>query len=68
MPILPALQIQRHGQDLVIVLPPEVAQEQQLHEGDEVLVLKTADRKSFEETLEQVLHDYEGTFEYLKDK
>jgi antitoxin component of MazEF toxin-antitoxin module len=68
MHILHAMQIQRKGQDLVIVLPPEVAQEHQLHEGDEVLVLKTADRKSFEETLEQVLHDYAGTFEYLKDK
>ncbi len=68
MQIVQGMQIQRKGQDLVIVLPPEVAQKQHLHEGDEVLVLKTADRKSFEETLEQVLRDYAGTFEYLKDK
>jgi antitoxin component of MazEF toxin-antitoxin module len=62
------MHVQRIGQNLVIVLPTEVIQEQGLQEGDEVVVMKSADRTTFEEALQVVLHDYAGTFEYLKDK
>jgi len=62
------MQVQRIGQDLVIVLPPTIIQQQGLHEGDEVVVMKTTERATFEQALQQVLHDHAGTFEFLKDK
>ncbi|HEY7833395.1 MAG TPA: hypothetical protein VIG30_07485 [Ktedonobacterales bacterium] len=62
------MQVQRQGEDLVVVLPPEVIEQQQLREGDEVVVMKPADRTAFEQALQQVLCDHASTFEYLKDK
>ncbi len=61
------MQIQRIGQDLVIVLSPDVVQRQGLQEGDEVVV-KNTDQTTFEEALEDVLHEHAATVEYLKDK
>jgi antitoxin component of MazEF toxin-antitoxin module len=61
------MQVQRQGEDLVVVLPPEVIEQQQLREGDEVVVMKPADRTAFEQALQQVLCDHASTFEYLKD-
>ena len=46
----------------------EVVEQQQLHEGDEVVVIKPADRTAFERALREVLHEHAATFEYLKDK
>jgi antitoxin component of MazEF toxin-antitoxin module len=62
------MQIQRMGQDLVIVLSPDIVQQQGLQEGDEVVVLKSTDRATFDQALQQVLHDHAATFEYLQDK
>ena len=62
------MHVQKIGQELVIVLPSDIIQQQQLQEGDEVVVMKTTDRMSFEQALQQVLQDYAETFEYLKDK
>jgi antitoxin component of MazEF toxin-antitoxin module len=62
------MQVQRQGEDLVVVLPPEVIEQQQLREGDEVVVMKPADRTAFEQALQQVLRDHASTFEHLKDK
>lgn len=62
------MQVQRQGKDLVIIIPPEVVEQQQLHEGDEVVVIKPADRTAFERALREVLHEHAATFEYLKDK
>ena len=65
---LPVRHVERRGDDLIIVLPSEVAERQRLREGDEVLVLRAAERATFEQALEAVLRDHAGTFEYLKDK
>ena len=62
------MQVQRIGQDLVIVLPADVVQQQQIHEGDEVVVMKSTASTIFEQTVKQVLQDHAATFEYLKDK
>ncbi len=62
------MQVQRVGQNLVIVLPPDIVQQQGLQEGDEVVVMKTAERTTFEQALQQVLRDHAGTFEFLEDK
>lgn len=62
------MQIQRRGEDLIIVLPPDVIEQQRLHEGDEVVVMRRADRTAFEQALQEVLRDHAATFEYLKDK
>ena len=62
------MQIQRSGQDLIVVIPPEVVTHEGLHEGDEVTIIKTADRHTFEQELETVLQEHAATFDYLKDK
>jgi antitoxin component of MazEF toxin-antitoxin module len=59
------MQVQRVGQDLVVVLPPDIAQHQGLQEGDEVVVMKVSERTAFERALQQVLRDHAGTFEFL---
>jgi hypothetical protein len=62
------MHIQRRGPDLIVVLSPEVVSEQDLREGDEVLVIKTADHTAFAEALRVVLRDHATTFAYLRDK
>ncbi|MBA3826094.1 MAG: AbrB/MazE/SpoVT family DNA-binding domain-containing protein [Ktedonobacterales bacterium] len=62
------MQVQCIGQNLVIVLSPDVVQEQGLQEGDEVVVMKSPDRPAFDQALQHVLHDHAATFEFLKDK
>ncbi len=63
-----ALQIQRSGNDLIVVIPPDIASQEHLQEGDEVAIVKAADRTAFEQALDAVLQDHATTFEYLKDK
>ena len=62
------LHVQRQGEDFVIVLPAAIAEQQQLREGDEVVVLRAAERSAFEQALQAVLRDHAGTFDYLRDK
>jgi antitoxin component of MazEF toxin-antitoxin module len=65
---VPVLHVQRQGEDLVIVLPAAVAEQQHLREGDEVVVLRAVEPSAFEQALQAVLRDHAGTFEYLRDK
>ena len=63
-----ALQVQRSGDDLIVVIPPDIANQEHLHEGDEVALIKAANRATFEQALDAVLQEHATTFEYLKDK
>jgi antitoxin component of MazEF toxin-antitoxin module len=62
------MRVRRQGEDLVIVLPAEVARQQELREGDAVLVLRAGERTAFEQALRDVLREHAGTFDYLRDK
>ncbi len=61
-----SLQIQRSGADLIVVIPPDIASQEHLQEGDEVAIIKTVDRATFEQALDTVLQEHAATFEYLK--
>lgn len=63
-----ALHIQRSGDDLIVVIPPDLASQEHLHEGDEVALIKATNRSTFEQALEAVLQEHATTFEYLKDR
>lgn len=62
------VQIQRSGADLIVIIPPDIASQEHLQEGDQVAIIKTADRPTFEQALETVLQEHATTFEFLKDK